>query len=46
MALLLGHAPYGVRKGECFGEVPEGEVPLETLNALSLHECPFGDMRV
>jgi hypothetical protein len=46
MALLFGHAPYGVRKRECFGEVPEGELPLETLNALSLHERPFGDICV
>ena len=46
MALLLGQASYGVRKRERSGEVFEAEIPLETLNALSFHECPIGDFSV
>ncbi len=46
MALFLRQGAYGVGEGERIDEVPEGEGPLEASYAISLQECPIGDLRM
>ncbi len=46
MTLFLGQRAYGVRESERTAEVREIEGPLETLNAISFHERPIGDLHV
>ncbi len=46
MAFFLRQGTYRVREGERIGEIPKGEVPLEALNFVSLHERPIGDLLV
>ncbi len=46
MTLFLGQRSYGVRERECTAKVGKVEDPLETLNAVSFHKRPIGDLRV
>lgn len=46
MALCLGKGAHAVREGECVSETGEGERSLQTLNAVSFHECPVWHLRV
>ena len=46
MAFFLRQGTYRVREGERIGEIPKSEVPLEALNAVSLHKCPIGNLLV